>query len=101
MPILPINLPQEQIAHFCKRWKIAELALFGSVLRDDFSPESDIDLLVTFTPEAMHSLLDLVQMEDEMTQLLGHKADLVESQGLKNPYRRHAILRTKEVIYAA
>jgi predicted nucleotidyltransferase len=101
MPILPINLPQEQIAHFCKRWKIAELALFGSVLRDDFSPESDIDLLVTFAPEAMHSLLDLVQMEDEMTQLLGHKVDLVESQGLKNPYRRHAILRTKEVIYAA
>ena len=98
---LPIHLPQEHIDRFCKRWQIEELALFGSVLRDDFSPESDIDLLVTFAPKALHSLLDLVQMEEEMTQLLGRKVDLVESQGLKNPYRRQAILRTREIIYAS
>ena len=91
------------LATFCKRWQIAELALFGSVLRDDFSPESDIDVLVRFRPTATPTLLDLVRMEDELTRLLGRKADLVEYAAVessRNYIRRRAVLQSAETIYA-
>jgi predicted nucleotidyltransferase len=91
---------QEQIAEFCRKWQVTELALFGSVLRDDFGPESDVDVLVTFAPEAPWSLFDLVDMVDELEAMLGRKVDLVESAGLRNPIRRRAILSSREVIHA-
>lgn len=101
MAPLKIDLPQARIDDFCSRWKITELAAFGSVLRGDFARDSDVDLLVTFTPDAGHSLLDLVQMQEELTEILERPVDLIEEQGIRNPFRRKGILSTKEVIYAA
>jgi len=95
-----VAIDQEQIAEFCRKWQVTELALFGSVLRDDFGPESDVDVLVTFAPEAPWSLFDLVDMVDELEAMLGRKVDLVESAGLRNPIRRRAILSSREVIHA-
>lgn len=90
-----------QIAEFCQRWKITEFALFGSVLRDDFRPDSDIDVLVTFAPDSRWSLFDWVDMKEELEALLGRKVDIADKEGLKNPYRRHEILQTHQVIYAS
>lgn len=97
-PKIPID--RDKIADFCRRWKITELAFFGSVLRDDFRPDSDVDVLVTFAPDAQWSLFDLVEMQDTLGEMLGRKVDLIEKRGLRNPFRRYEILRTKEVVYA-
>jgi predicted nucleotidyltransferase len=90
-----------QIAEFCQRWKITEFALFGSVLRDDFCPNSDIDVLVTFAPDPGWSLFDWVDMKDDLKAFFGREVDIADKQGLKNPYRRHEILKTCQVIYAS
>lgn len=92
---------RDQVADFCHRRKITELALFGSALREDFHPDSDIDLLVTFAPEMRYSLFDLVAIRDELTTLFGREVDLVEKAALRNPFRRRHILQNAEVIYAA
>ena len=97
----PININKQAVAGFCKKWKIAEMALFGSVLSDDFNPDSDIDVLVTFNPEAQWSLWDFPQMQDELKAIFGREVDIVEKDALKNPFRRHAILATKQVVYVA
>ncbi len=99
-----IDLPMEKIAEFCRRWQIKELALFGSVLREDFRPDSDIDLLVTFEPGASRSLFNQVHMQDELASMLGRKVDLVSRHGVErseNARRKREILGTAEVIYAA
>ena len=80
-------------------WKIVELSLFGSVLRDDFRPDSDIDLLVTFSPDAEWSLVDPVAMEEELSDILGRKADLASRKAIErseNYIRRNAILETAQ-----
>jgi hypothetical protein len=92
-------LPQREVASFCHRWKIHELSLFGSVLRDDFGPASDIDVLVTFDDDAQWSLWDVTTMQDELSALTGRKVDLVERDGLRNPFRRDRILETRRVVY--
>lgn len=96
-PKIPID--RDKIAEFCRRWKITELSLFGSVLRDDFRPDSDVDVLVTFADDAQWSLFDLVDIQEGLGQILGRKVDLTEKRGLRNPFRRYEILRTKEVVY--
>ena len=99
-----IVLPDAQIADFCRRWTIAELALFGSVLREDFVPDSDVDVLVTFAPDAEWTLLDHVQMEEELAALLGRAVDLVSRRGLErseNWIRRNEILTTAQPVYVA
>lgn len=99
-----IDLPKDKIADFCRKWKIHEFALFGSVLRDDFRPDSDIDILVTFTEDANNSLFDLVHMEEELEQIFGREVDLVSRRGIessRNYLRREAILGTAEAMYAA
>ena len=101
---LHIQLPEEEVARFCRRWKIKELSAFGSVVREDFGPESDIDLLVTFDPGAHWTLFDMVRMQDELKVLLGREVDLVSRRGVessRNPIRREAILSSAELIYAA
>jgi predicted nucleotidyltransferase len=98
---LAISIDTDEIAAFCRRWHIAEFSLFGSVLRDDFGPESDIDALVRYAPEAAWSLWDHLDAQQELGALLGRKVDLVTVDGLKNPFRRREILSTREVIYAA
>ena len=99
-----ISLPTEEIAGFCHYWKITEFALFGSVLRNDFGPESDIDVLVTFASDAAWSLLDHVDMQDELKIIFGRNVDLVSKRGIeqsRNHIRRKEILESAEVIYAA
>ena len=101
---LGISIPNEKIIEFCQRWKISELALFGSALREDFSPGSDIDLLVRFLPEANYGLFDLVRMQEELKQVFGREVDLVEWKAIqksRNYIRRKEILGTLESIYAA
>jgi uncharacterized protein len=96
-----LKVSPAQIAEFCQRWKITEFALFGSVLRDDFRPNSDVDVLVTFSPDPGWSLFDWVDMKDDLKALFGREVDIADKQGLKNPYRRHEILKTCQVIYAS
>ena len=91
----------DQIYEFCQRWKISEMALFGSVLRNDFCSDSDVDFLVTFSSESTWNLFDHVHMHDELEAMLGRKVDLAEKAGLINPYRRRAILSTCQTIYEA
>ncbi len=104
MADIQIELPMERIAEFCARWKITEFALFGSVLRDDFRPDSDIDVLVTFAPDARWSLLDIVYMQDELKEIFGRDVDLVERPAIEQSYnyiRRKAILQAAQTIYVA
>ena len=96
-----IQASSDILEGFCRKWKIKELSLFGSVLRNDFSPESDIDVLVAFSPGARWSLLDVSRMQDELSNTLGRNVDLVDLKGLRNPFRRREILATKEVVYAS
>jgi hypothetical protein len=98
---IQIELPMEKIRTFCKKWKITEFSLFGSVLREDFCLDSDIDVLVTFESNAPWSLWDLMDMRDELQKIFGRSVDLVEKEGLRNPFRRHEILKTHEVVYVS
>ena len=101
MSIPRINIPQDQIEAFCRRWKIKEFALFGSILREDFRSDSDIDVLVSFEPDSGFTFDNRVEMLDELAAIFGRKVDLVEKDTIRNPFRRHEILTTKEVVYAA
>lgn len=96
-----IEMPHDKILDFCRKWGITEFSLFGSVLSKDFKPESDIDVLVRFAEDAHWSLFDFVQMQDELKEIFGREVDLVEEAGMRNPFRRHSILSSKEIIYAA
>ncbi|MBW4691649.1 MAG: nucleotidyltransferase family protein [Lyngbya sp. HA4199-MV5] len=91
----------EQIVALCQRWKITELALFGSILREDFCPNSDVDVLVTFAPNDGWSLFDLMNLQRELEALVGRPVDVLEKRDLKNPFRRAEILQTHQVIYAS
>ncbi|PJC73678.1 MAG: DNA polymerase subunit beta [Syntrophobacterales bacterium CG_4_8_14_3_um_filter_58_8] len=97
-------LPKEQIAEFCRRWRIEELSIFGSALREDFRPDSDVDVLVRFSPAARWGLFDLMRMEEELKAIFGREVDLVERSAVeqsRNYVRRKAILSNMEPIYAA
>ena len=99
---IPFNLPQDKLADFCRRWQITELALFGSGLRDDFRPESDVDILVTFAADAHWSLFDLVTMQEELQTIVGRTVDFVERRAVEkseNYIRRRHILQSAEPIY--
>ena len=96
-----INIPKAKIEDFCRRWKIKEFALFGSVLREDFRPDSDIDVLVSFAPDGGITFDNRLEMLDELAEIFGRQVDLVEKDTIRNPFRRHDILTTREVVYAA
>ena len=98
---LAIDVPTGQLAEFCRKWKVTELALFGSVLREDFGPESDVDVLVELAPDHGLDLFDWLEMIDELKTIFGRKVDLVSKRALDNPFRRHRILTTREIIHAA
>lgn len=93
------SVTTSDVAEFCRRWKIRRLSLFGSVLRADFRPDSDIDVLISFRPDSEWSLWDWVEMVDELQTLFGRQVDAVEESGLKNPFRRHEILQTRRIVY--
>jgi predicted nucleotidyltransferase len=99
-----IALPSEKVADFARRWGVTEFALFGSVLRDDFRPDSDVDVLVTFAAGTKRSLGDWINMQDELTLMFGRPVDLVDRESIErslNWYRKTIILESAEVLYAA
>ena len=98
---LRIVIDRELVAAFCSRWQIREFAIFGSALREDFCPASDVDVLVDLQPQHGLDLYDWVDMIAELEALFGRKVHLVAKTGLRNPYRRREILRTAEVVHAA
>jgi uncharacterized protein len=102
--MVDISVDKEGIKNICSRWSISELAFFGSVLREDFGPGSDIDVLVQFHPESEHTLFDLVRIQDELSGIFGRKVDLVSRNGIessRNHFRKSEILNTAKVIYEA
>ncbi len=104
MADLVTQLNSELIEDFCRRWKVREFSLFGSVLREDFNDSSDVDVMVSFQSNAGWSLLDHVAMRDELAALFGRNVDLVTRKGVersRNNLRRSAILDTAKVVYAA
>ncbi|MBD1910251.1 MULTISPECIES: nucleotidyltransferase family protein [unclassified Leptolyngbya] len=99
-----ISIPQESLTAFCQKWKIQELSFFGSVLRQDFRPDSDIDALVSFEEGAPWGLLELVRMKRELSTLLGRDVDLLTKKSIEQSHnwiRRKEILGTAQVIYVA
>jgi uncharacterized protein len=99
-----MEISRDKIVEFCRRWKITEFALFGSILRTDFRPDSDIDVLVTFAPNAFWRFYDLVSMKEELEAMFGHPIDLVEKRLIEcseNYIRRKHILEHMETIYVA
>lgn len=94
-----IEFDERAVANFCGRWKVVELSLFGSVLGDDFRPESDVDVLVVFEKDAPWSYWDWGAMTSELAVIFGRPIDLVEKRSVVNPFRRHHILTNRRVIY--
>lgn len=104
MDSIPFNISAGDIAGFCAKWSISELALFGSALRSDFGPESDVDVLVTFNPDAKHTIFHLVRMQEELSAIFGREVDIVSRRGIeagRNHIRRNEILGTAKAIYVA
>lgn len=95
------RIPRKKISEFCRRWGVVEFSLFGSALRADFRPDSDVDVLVTFAKDAEISLFDLVQMKLDLEKIFHRPVDLIEKDALENPFRKREILRTAQVVYAA
>ena len=98
-----LTIPEEALADFCRRWRITELAIFGSVLTDQFNEGSDVDVLVTFAPDAQYSFKHLVMMQGELETLFQRPVDLLTKRAVEdnpNPIRRKAILESAQVIYA-
>lgn len=95
---MKIRVPRDDLAEFCRRYQIRKLAFFGSVLRDDFGPESDVDVLVEFAPGARVGLISLAGMEIELGRLLGHRVEMHTIKGL-NPRFRDAVVNAAEVQY--
>jgi predicted nucleotidyltransferase len=99
-----LNVAMDRVAEFGRRWKVTELEVFGSFLREDFGPESDVDLLVTFAPDARWSLFDMMEMEEELTAIFGRRVDLLSRRAIEqseNWMRRKGILGTAETLYVA
>ena len=97
-----ISYSNSDVEDFCRRWGVSELSVFGSVLRDDFREDSDVDLLVDFAPAARHTIFHVIEMEEELKKLFGRNVDLVEKRAIArsdNYLRRRQILGTAQVIY--
>jgi predicted nucleotidyltransferase len=102
MSKVKIKVPKTKIAEFCKRWNVAEFAIFGSALSKDFRPDSDVDIMVSFAPNVSVSLFELARMQDELQQIFGRDVDLVTRNGVENSrnyIRRKAILESAQVIH--
>ncbi|MYC29870.1 MAG: nucleotidyltransferase [Chloroflexi bacterium] len=97
-----LGVSEDNLAEFCQRWKITELSVFGSVLRDDFGPDSDIDLLVRYAPNVRRRLADHTRLEEELTSMLGRKIDLCSKLGIehsRNWLLKKIILESAELLY--
>lgn len=97
-PRIPIDM--ENIKVFCAKWRVKEFYLFGSVLRDDFGPDSDVDVCVQFEDNVPWSLWEIVEMKFELEELFNRPVDLLEADAIRNPYRRREIESTRKLIHA-
>jgi len=101
-PRIPIN--REKVEAFCKKWKIVELSLFGSVIRDDFREDSDVDVLVSFSKDSRWSLFDVIHAENELSVIVGRKVDLMEREAIEddpNWIRRRHIMNHRQIYHVA
>ncbi len=99
---MKLTIDPHKLEDFCQRYGVVELALFGSVLREDFGPDSDVDVLVAFKSGQTMTIEKHLAMQDELSAIFGgRQIDLTQKRLLKNPYRRHEILTTRQVLYAA
>jgi uncharacterized protein len=101
LPLIDLSL--ESIKIFCQKWKITEFSIFGSVLRSDFRPDSDLDVLVSFMPHVPWTVIDLITMQDELQQIMHREVDLIEKRVIEksdNLIRRNEILNTAQVLYS-
>jgi predicted nucleotidyltransferase len=99
-----IPIPMERIVEFCRRWGLSELSLFGSILREDFGPDSDVDVLVSYGRDWPHGLFEWARMREELREMFGRETDLTSRPGLersRNASRRQSILNSARVIYHA
>ena len=104
MSSVKIKIPKANIAELCRRWNVSEFAIFGSALRGDFRSDSDIDVLVSFAPQAHVTLFDMVEMQDELKAIFGREVDLISRRGVENSrnyLRRKAILESAQVIHVS
>ena len=95
-----IEIPQDRVADLCRRYKVRQLAQFGSALRDDFGPDSDVDFLVEFDPAAQIGFLTLAKLQRELSAMIHRRVELVPKHGLKDRIRQ-AVLASAKVVYAA
>ena len=101
MGLEKLAISADQIRDFCKKWKIAELSLFGSALREDFGQDSDVDVLISLQAGEVMTMENYLDMRDELSAMFGgREIDLVQKRLLKNPFRRHEILAHREIVYA-
>jgi|ERR1700683_1084058 uncharacterized protein len=102
MKVGNLHIPSRKLQAFCKKWKIAELSLFGSALRADFRRDSDVDILISLERGQTMTIEAYLEMRDELSSLFGgREIDLVQKRLVSNPFRRHEILTTREILYAA
>jgi predicted nucleotidyltransferase len=94
-----VQIDRDIIVEFCRKWRIRELSIFGSVLREDFNPNSDLDFLVSFEPGAPLDIDRFLDMKEELEARFRRPVDLVEKEAMRNPWRKHEILKTRQVIY--
>ena len=103
MQVYSVEIPDNQLRQFCQRWKVSELAIFGSALREDLPHDSDVDILISFKPEIQWGLFDLVNMENELKTIFGKEIDLVEKKAVENSrnyIRRKGILDGAQIIFS-
>lgn len=96
-----LNVSRETLAQFCRKWQIIEFALFGSAARGELRPDSDIDVMLQFAPEARHGLYQLADIEAELKAMFGREVDVLTTKNIRNPFRRRSIMRDMTVLYAA
>ncbi|MBV8518702.1 MAG: nucleotidyltransferase family protein [Acidobacteria bacterium] len=104
MPHLAIDIDKDKLRDFCRKWKITEFALFGSAVREDFRPDSDVDVMVSFAEDAEWSLLHMVDMKAELERMFGRDVDLLTRYGVErslNRYRRDSILNSAVLLDVA
>jgi predicted nucleotidyltransferase len=102
MRINSVEIPEEHLRRFCQRWKVSELAIFGSALHENYAHDSDVDLLISFKPDIQWGLFDLVTMENELKIIFGKEIDLVEKNAVNNSQnyiRRKGILDGAQIIF--
>ena len=99
MSLVHISFDRSSIINFCRKWQASRMAFFGSVLRDDFRPDSDVDVIITFKPESQWSLFDVIDMKLELENIFKREVDILEEGTVRNPIKRRCIYENIEVVY--